>query len=166
MRSRHIVAIALGLGIFAIGAILPSPNGTIAEVKPDAPYVPTPDAVVQRMLEVANVGANDIVYDLGSGDGRLAIAAVKDFGAARAIGIEIQPELVEKARANAKAAGVSDRVEFRQQDLFQTDLSEASVVTIYLLTCVCDPNYYRNSNQALASFLIRLVWGTGNQNKS
>lgn len=98
----------------------------------DAPYVPTPQVVVDRMLAMAEVGADDVVYDLGSGDGRVVITAAQHFGA-RGVGIEIDPQLVAEARANAEAAGVSDRVQFRQEDLFTADLSEATVVTLYLL---------------------------------
>ena len=99
----------------------------------DVIYVPTPDSVVKAMLATAKVGARDVVYDLGSGDGRIPIAAVRDFGAARGIGIELDPQRIVEARANAAAAGVSDRVEFVQQDLFEADLSGATVVTMYLL---------------------------------
>lgn len=100
-------------------------------VESDVPYVPTPQKVVARMLEVANVSEDDVVYDLGSGDGRIVITAAKQFGA-RGVGVEIDPQLVEKARANAREAGVADRVEFRQGDMFKTDLSDATVVTLYL----------------------------------
>lgn len=110
-----------------------SPAPALAQQKePDVPFVPTPPEVVTRMLEVANVTSKDVVYDLGSGDGRIVIAAAKKYGA-RGTGIDIDPQLVEKSRANAKAAGVADKVQFRQQDLFQTDLSNATVVTLYLL---------------------------------
>ena len=101
----------------------------------DVPFVPTPEKVVERMLEIAKVGPNDLVYDLGSGDGRIVIAAAKKHGA-RGVGIDIDPERVKEARANARSAGVSDRVEFREADLFKTDLSEATVVTLYLLSSV------------------------------
>jgi len=96
-----------------------------------APYVPTPTHVVWKMLELANVSEDDVVYDLGSGDGRIVLAAAKEFGA-RGVGIEIDPDLVETARRKARKMGVSDRVEFRQGDLFDTDLDEATVVTLYL----------------------------------
>jgi len=109
----------------------PSPEAN-TEAPLEAPYVPTPQVVVDRMLAMAEVGSEDIVYDLGSGDGRLVITAAQRFGA-RGVGIEIEPELVEQATANAEAVGVADRVEFRQQDLFQTDFSDATVVTLYLL---------------------------------
>jgi SAM-dependent methyltransferase len=102
-------------------------------VELDVPYVQTPDAVVQRMLELADVQSTDFVYDLGSGDGRIAIAAVRDRGAKGALGVEIDPKLVEEARSNAQRAGVADRVSFEVQDLFTTDFSRASVVTMYLL---------------------------------
>jgi cyclopropane fatty-acyl-phospholipid synthase-like methyltransferase len=101
----------------------------------DVPFVPTPERVVEKMLEVAKVGPKDVVYDLGSGDGRIVIAAAKKHGA-RAVGIDIDPERIKEARDNARRAGVSDRVEFRQEDLFKADFSEATVVTMYLLTGV------------------------------
>ncbi len=97
----------------------------------EAPYVPTPQHVVFRMLELAEVTEDDVVYDLGSGDGRFVIAAAKEFGA-RGVGIEIDSQLVEQARINARRAGVEDRVEFRRLDLFEADVSEATVVTMYL----------------------------------
>jgi phospholipid N-methyltransferase len=103
------------------------------EQSPDVPYVPTPQAVVDRMLQIANVTSNDVVYDLGSGDGRIPITAVQQFNAQRAVGIDINPERISEANQNAQQANVTDRVEFRQQDLFDTDLSDASVVTLYLL---------------------------------
>lgn len=99
----------------------------------DVIYVPTAHEVVKEMLAAVNVGPGDVVFDLGSGDGRIPIAAVRDFGASRAIGIELDPQRIREARANAAAAGVSDRVEFIQQDLFTADLSQATVVAMYLL---------------------------------
>ena len=92
--------------------------------KADVPYVPTATEVVEQMLEMAKVSSNDIVYDLGSGDGRIPITAVKKYNAKKATGVEINPELVEKSQDNAKKAGVSDKVNFLQQDLFKTDLSD------------------------------------------
>jgi cyclopropane fatty-acyl-phospholipid synthase-like methyltransferase len=105
---------------------------TAAEKKPDVVFVPTPQAVVDAMLELAEVKRTDVVYDLGSGDGRIVITAAKRYGA-RGVGIEIDPALVKKARASAVAAGVGDRVKFVSQDLFATDLRPATVVTLYLL---------------------------------
>jgi 2-polyprenyl-3-methyl-5-hydroxy-6-metoxy-1,4-benzoquinol methylase len=103
-----------------------------AQKQPDVVYVPTPEKVVDKMLEVAKVSKNDVLYDLGSGDGRIPITAAKKFGT-RGIGIDIDPERIREANANAKKAGVSDKVTFRQQDLFTSDFSEATVVTLYLL---------------------------------
>ena len=85
------------------------------------------------MLTVAKVGPADVVYDLGSGDGRIVIAAVRDFGAKRGVGIELDPLRIDEANANAEAAGVRDRVEFQRADLFAVDLSEATVIAMYLL---------------------------------
>jgi len=97
----------------------------------EVPYVQTPSDVVTAMLRLANVSATDVVYDLGSGDGRLVIAAARDFGA-RGVGVEIDPGLVAQSTESARRAGVADRVAFRAGDLFQTDLSDATVVTLYL----------------------------------
>lgn len=101
----------------------------------DVPYVPTSMPVVDRMLELAEVTSDDIVYDLGSGDGRIVIRAAEMYGA-RGVGIEIDEELVEEARQNADSAGVADLVSFQQGDLFDADISEATVVTLYLLPTV------------------------------
>lgn len=110
----------------------PALNVQTQERKADVPYVPTPHEVVTRMLELANVKGDDILYDLGSGDGRIVITAAQKFGT-RGTGVEINPDLVRQSQTNAQAAGVADRVEFVQQDLFRTDLSKATVVTLYLL---------------------------------
>lgn len=98
----------------------------------DVPFVPTPDSVVAEMLRIANVNENDVIYDLGSGDGRIVIMAAQEYGA-QGVGVDIDPDLIEKANENARQAGVSDQTQFVQQDLFETDISEASVVTLYLL---------------------------------
>jgi ribosomal protein L11 methylase PrmA len=98
----------------------------------DVPFVVTPDQVTREMLKLADVKPGDYVIDLGSGDGRIVIVAAKHFGA-RGLGVEIVPELVAKSRDNARRAGVAERAEFRVQDLFATDLSAATVVTLYLL---------------------------------
>ena len=100
--------------------------------KLDAPYVPTPQVTVDEMLRIANVGPQDVVVDLGSGDGRIVITAAKKFGA-RGFGVELDWRLNLQAVENARQAGVEDRVKFLEQDLFKTDLSEATVVTTYLL---------------------------------
>jgi ribosomal protein L11 methylase PrmA len=106
-----------------------------SRVEADVLYVPTPQAAVDAMLDVAKVKTDDIVYDLGSGDGRIVITAAKKFGA-RGVGIEIDPVLVKKATDNAAAAGVSNRVRFVTQDLFDANISEATVVTLYLLQSI------------------------------
>ena len=96
------------------------------------PYVPTTEPLVDYMLEMTNVGKNDVVYDLGCGDGRIVITAAKRFGA-RGVGIDINPERIREARANAKAAGVERRVKFMVGDLFKANFSQATVVALYLL---------------------------------
>jgi len=100
--------------------------------EPDVVYVPTPPEVVEQMLSMAKVGKNDILYDLGSGDGRIPITAAQKFGT-RGVGIDINPERIQEAKGNAQKAGVTDLVEFRNEDLFQADFSKATVVTLYLL---------------------------------
>ena len=99
---------------------------------PDVIFVPTPQEVVEDMLRLANVQKGDVLYDLGSGDGRIAITAARKYGI-KATGIDIDPERIREANENAKKAGVTDLVEFRQEDLFKTDIKEATVVTLYLL---------------------------------
>nr|WP_232432222.1 class I SAM-dependent methyltransferase [Chamaesiphon minutus] len=99
---------------------------------PDVVYVPTPQAVVDRMLAIAKVNSKDVLYDLGSGDGRIPITAAQKFGI-RATGIDINPERIKEANTNAQTAGVTDRVRFLNQDLFQSKFSDATVVTLYLL---------------------------------
>lgn len=102
---------------------------------PDAPFVPTANAVVDAMLKLAGTGPGDVVYDLGCGDGRIVIAAARDFGA-RGVGIDINPKRIAEARENAQEAGVTARVRFEEADFFQADIGEASVVTLYLFTDV------------------------------
>ena len=116
----------------------------------DVPFVTTPQSVNEAMLNIAGVGKNDYVIDLGSGDGRIVILAAKKFGA-RGLGVEIDPQLVETSRANANKVGVADRAKFRTQDLFQTDLARANVITMYLLPDV---------NIALRPKLLALKPGT------
>ena len=117
----------------------------------DVPYVPTPSDVVKRMLEVAEVGPEDFVIDLGSGDGRIAIAAVKEFNAMGSMGVDLNPERIAEATANAKEAGVTGKVEFREQNLFDTDFSKATVLTMYLLP---------NVNVSLRPKILKLKPGT------
>src|SRR5262245_39472376 len=121
--------------MFCVSPAASEQAGTQAPLRtPDVIFVPTPPEVVAAMLKMAKVGKNDVVYDLGSGDGRIPIAAVKDYGAARAIGIDIDPVRVKEATANLASSGITgNRVRFLNQDLFTTDISEATVVTLYLL---------------------------------
>ena len=105
-------------------------NADDADLRP--PFITTPDAVVERMLEFAGTRADDVVMDLGSGDGRIVIAAARKFGA-RGVGIELSPALVEESRRNARLAGVAGRVSFVEGDVLSADISPASVVTLYLL---------------------------------
>jgi SAM-dependent methyltransferase len=102
---------------------------------PDIHFVPTPEEVVDAMLRLAEVGPDDIVYDLGSGDGRIPIAAARRFGA-RGVGIDLDPKLVAQASRRAQEAGVAERVKFLEADIFEADISNATVVTLYLLTSI------------------------------
>jgi predicted RNA methylase len=96
-------------------------------------FVPTPHEVVDAMLKVAKVGKDDVLYDLGSGDGRIPITAAQKYGIARGIGIDINPQRIKEANENLRKAGVGERVRFVNADLFESDLSDATVITLYLL---------------------------------
>jgi SAM-dependent methyltransferase len=106
--------------------------GGAARAQEEVPFITSPDNVTLEMLRLARVGAADHVIDLGSGDGRIVITAAKRFGAT-GLGVEIVPDLVRQSLRNARSAGVADKVDFRVQDLFETDLSRATVITMYLL---------------------------------
>lgn len=119
--------------IFSVVVLLTQNAGlTLAQEGKIVPYVPTPQEVVDRMLELAQVKKGDVVYDLGSGDGRIVVTAAKKFGV-KAIGFEIDPERIRESKENIKKAGVEHLVEIRQQDIRTVDLSAASVLTMYLL---------------------------------
>ena len=122
---------ALLLAVAAAAWLGPRP----AQAQDEVPFVVTPDAVTQAMLELAGVRSSDQLIDLGSGDGRIVITAARRHGA-RGLGVEIVPDLVAQSRQNAQAAGVAALTEFRVQDLFETDLASATVVTMYLLPAV------------------------------
>ncbi|MBY0495323.1 MAG: class I SAM-dependent methyltransferase [Cyanobacteria bacterium] len=135
---------AIVLSLFATLSATSGTAGTQApqapkapQKRPDAPqlapYVPTPQEVVDRMLALANVTKNDFVVDLGCGDGRIVVTAAKKYGA-RGLGVDIDPVRIDEANASAKAAGVTNLVEFKLQDALKTDVSNASVVTTYLLS--------------------------------
>ena len=116
-----------------MGIALMLQMGLEAQTRSLAPYVPTPGDVVDRMLTLARIGPRDVVYDLGCGDGRIIITAAQKFGA-RGVGVDIDANLINQAEANAKAAGVDRRVKFLVQDAMTVDVSDATVVTLYLLS--------------------------------
>jgi SAM-dependent methyltransferase len=123
--GRAILLAAL-FGVATVGA----PCASQGPRKPDVVYEPTPPEVVDAMMRIADVRAGDVVYDLGCGDGRLVIEAARR--GARGVGVDIDPELVRVARANARAVGLDDRVEIREGDLFETDVRDATVVMLFL----------------------------------
>lgn len=128
-RTSLLLAVAIPMGTLCLAQSSP-----VAPTlrKPDVHYVPTPQPVVDAMLQMARVKKGDVLYDLGSGDGRIPIMAARRYGV-RAVGIDIDPERIAEAKANASKAGVAQLVTFRNEDLFAADFSEATVVTLYLL---------------------------------
>ena len=127
----------LALGLATLVAVSPVPSAlaqpsATAARRPDVIYVPTPEEVVEAMLQVAKVTKNDVVYDLGTGDGRIPVTAAKKYGA-RGVGIDIDPQRIKDATENVERNGVGDRVRIVQGDLFEANISEATVVTLYLL---------------------------------
>ena len=131
-RGEYSTPVNWCLALIVAGGIAAASGAQTRLRPPDVKYVPTPQSAVDAMLELAHVTANDVVYDLGSGDGRIPITAAKTYGA-RAVGIDIDPQRIREANENLKIAAVGDRVKFLNQDLFTTDISEATVVTLYLL---------------------------------
>src|SRR5512145_80714 len=130
MHRRIVPALAAALLLLVAGAGAQAPT---TDTKPlDVPYVPTHESLVDEMLRMAKVGKNDVLYDLGSGDGRIVIAAARQFGT-RGVGYDIDPDRVREANANARRAGVTDKVKFVQGDIFEADIKDATVVTLYLL---------------------------------
>lgn len=121
---------AIAMAMAPETAAHPVSGAAPARKQPDVPYEPTPPDVVRKMLDLASVGPSDVVYDLGCGDGRIVIEAAKR--GARGVGVDIDPQRIREARANAVAAGVQDRVEFREGDLFEADVRPATVVTLFL----------------------------------
>jgi len=157
MIARRIAAVALVAFAVAALAMQGVPPEGDEEYRPrsgqpgkDVIWVPTPDALVTQMLRAAKTTAKDLVYDLGAGDGKIAIAAAKEFGA-RAVGIEYNPDLAALARRNAERAGVADRVTIVTGDIFKDDFSHATVVTMYLLP---------ELNLRLRPLLLRMTPGT------
>ncbi|MBF2096905.1 MAG: class I SAM-dependent methyltransferase [Gloeomargaritaceae cyanobacterium C42_A2020_066] len=157
-KTANFLALGLGLSLWSPlvfisrGATEPAPvQPLIAQLEKDVPYVPTPQSVVDAMLKLAKVSQNDVLMDLGSGDGRIVITAAQTFKVKRAIGIEIDPNLVAESRANAEKAGLTDRVQFVEGNIFTTDFGEATVITMYLLPDI---------NIRLRPQLLRLRPGT------
>jgi predicted O-methyltransferase YrrM len=129
MRLRTFVLSVAIIGVL----VMPSSAQAPAPLRsPDVIFVPTPQEVVDAMLKLAKVSGGDVVYDLGSGDGRIPITAARTYGA-RGVGIDIDPQRIKEATENLKTSGMGDKVRFLNQDLFTTNISEASVVTLYLL---------------------------------
>ena len=123
------------IAVLILTASLAAAQDSQARRQPDVPFVPTTDEAVQAMLKLADVKKSDVVYDLGCGDGRIVIAAAKNYGA-HAVGFDIDPRRIQEAKENARKAGVEDLVRFEEKDLFQADIHEASVVTLFLLSSV------------------------------
>jgi SAM-dependent methyltransferase len=139
ISSSPVATVMQTSGVFLVAALLSASLALAQKAgpshEPDVPYIPTTETAVRAMLELAGVKRSDIVYDLGCGDGRIVIAAAKRYGA-RGVGIDIDPALVREAKKNARQAGVERRVEFREQDLFQSNFREATVVTLFLLPAI------------------------------
>jgi SAM-dependent methyltransferase len=137
MRPHRPLVALTAVGLACLGSLSLLAAQAAPPKRPDAPnlapFVPTPQEVVERMLTLAKVGKDDVVYDLGCGDGRIVITAAQKFGA-RGVGVDIDPVRIAESNANAKIAGVTGRVTFRLQDALKTDVSEATVVTLYLLS--------------------------------
>ncbi len=136
-RSELILRVFACPGLLLLGALAAQPAtaqdaGDHTRGNFDVPFVPTPQVTVDEMLRLANVGPQDFVLDLGSGDGRIVITAAKKFGA-RGLGVDLEYDLVIQSEEGARQAGVEDRAKFLQQDLFKTDLAQATVITMYLL---------------------------------
>ena len=130
---RQVAAAATALALMlALNAHAQTAPAKEEPRRPDVIFVPTPEDVVEEMLKIAGVTGKDVLYDLGSGDGRIPITAAKKFGT-RGVGIDIDPERIKEANENLKKSGVGDKVKFIQGDLFQQDLSQATVITLYLL---------------------------------
>lgn len=134
MRLRRSLSSVAAIAAVLSFTILSAQNAQPRR-EPDVPYVPTTEEAVKAMLKLAEIKKGDIVYDLGCGDGRIVIAAAKDFGV-RGVGIDINPVRIAEAKENAKKAGVENLVRFEEKDLFEADIHEATVVTLFLLSSV------------------------------
>ena len=134
MRYRKSTA-CVGFAMLILGVSQAAAQRGERKRQPDVPYVPTTEEAVRAMLKLADVKKADIIYDLGCGDGRIVIAAAKTYGA-RGVGIDIDPDRIQEARENAKKAGVENLVRFEENDLFQANFREATVVTLFLLPSI------------------------------
>ena len=146
-RILRDVGAAFALAAFLLAVSVPT---TVPARELDVPYVPTPQAVVDKMLELADLKSGEVLLDLGSGDGRIPITAAKKYGV-QATGVDLNPVRVTEANENAKRERVTDKVTFKEQDLFETDLTQADVITMYLLTRI---------NMKLRPQLMKLKPGT------
>jgi hypothetical protein len=131
LSCRHDVSGAARLA-GCVAALVALSGAPVWAAEPRVPYVPTPQEVVERMLEIAKVGPHDYLIDLGSGDGRIVVTAARKYGT-RGFGVDLNPERIRESSENARRAGVTDKVAFYQRDLFETSLTEATVITMYLL---------------------------------
>ena len=150
MMQRAVALAGLAALFCATTAIAQTAATTTEPRRPDVIFVPTPEEVVEEMLKVANVTGKDVLYDLGSGDGRIPITAAKKFGT-RGVGVDIDPQRIKEANENLKNSGVGDKVRFIQGDLFEMDLTPATVITLYLLPAL---------NLKLRPKLLKLKPGT------
>ena len=135
MEKKRQISLKIFSGLLVLSFLALFIPGQVKQKKPEVPYVSTPDEVVAEMIKMAGVSKDDVIYDLGCGDGRIVITAVKETGC-RGVGIDIDPIRIKESRENAIGAGVADRVEFILSDLFEADISQATVVTLYLLSKV------------------------------
>jgi len=135
MEKKRGVTKKIPIGLLCLFFLIGLNTAGTQQKRPDVPYVPTPEKVITEMLRMAEVGKDDVIYDLGCGDGRIVIQAAKELGC-RGVGVDINPQRIKESRENAVKAGVEKRVEFILMDLFEADISQSTVVTLYLLSSV------------------------------
>jgi SAM-dependent methyltransferase len=168
MKKKRNASQKVLLALLSLFLLLLVSSAQIQQKKPEVPYVSTPDDVVAEMLTMAGVSKDDVVYDLGCGDGRIVITAAKTTGC-RGVGIDINPIRIKESRENAIEAGVSDKVEFILSDLFEAEISQATVVTLYLLTKVnlrLRPKLFRELNPGTRVVSHDFDMGKWNPDKS
>ena len=135
MEKKRGVTKKIPIGLLCLFFLIGLNTAGTQQKRPDVPYVPTPEKVITEMLRMAEVGKDDVIYDLGCGDGRIVIQAAKELGC-RGVGVDINPQRIKESRENAVKAGVEKRVEFILMDLFEADINQSTVVTLYLLSSV------------------------------